>query len=167
MIWEAVSIDVWIKVRAAQLQFLVDQGIAEDFAEKLVEDRITSVSSTIPCLRHLSDYLKQPHPANLQQIPYFLVKNWFADLRRHHADDQRWPEWFKVELTNWIHQQDVPSEIKSLPDVGFSRKAKLTDLTESLPELRFAVRVLSDFDRDAWYEPTYALMLSNFLLESE
>lgn len=182
VIWEAVSIDVWIKVRAAQLQFLVDQGIAEDFAEKLVEDRITSVSSTIPCLRHLSDYLKQPHPANLQQIPYFLVKNWFADLRRHHADDQRWPEWFKVELTNWIHQQDVPSEIKSLPDVGFSRavafvpvfmaavtagKAKLTDLTESLPELRFAVRVLSDFDRDAWYEPTYALMLSNFLLESE
>jgi hypothetical protein len=136
----------------------------------------------IPCFMHLSEYLKQPHDANLQQLPYFLVKGWFEDLRRHHADDQRWPEWFQVELTNWVHQQNFPTEITTLPDVGFSRavaylpvfmaavtagKARFTDLSESLPELRFAVRVLSDFDRDAWYEPTYSLVLSNLLLETE
>lgn len=182
VIWETVSIQTWIKVRSAQIAFLVDQGIPEDFSERLVADRITSVSSMIPCLMHLTEYLKRPHNANLQQLPYFLIKGWFEDLRRHHADDQRWPEFLKVELTNWIHQHDFPQEIKSFPDVGFSRavafvpvfmaavtagKAKLTDLTESIPELKFAVRVLSDFDREAWYEPTYSLMLSNLLLESE
>lgn len=182
VIWETVNVQTWIKVRAAQRDFLVDQGIPEEFSEKLVEDRIRNVANIIPCFMHLSSYLREPKHVNLKQVPYAFAKMCFEDLRRNHADDQRWPEWFKVELTNWVHQQEFPAEIKSLPDVGFSRAvaflpvfmaavtagmANFTDLTESLPELKFAVRVLSDFDRDAWYEPTYSLMLSNFLLESE
>lgn len=182
VIWETVNVQTWIKARAAQHDFLVEQGIPEEFTEKLIDDRINSVAVTVPCFMHLADYLKQPRHVNLQQVPYVFAKMCFEDLRRNHADDQRWPEWFKVELTNWVHQQDFPAEIKTLPDVGFARsvaylpvfmaavtagKANFTDLTESLPELRFAVRVLSDFDRDAWYEPTYSLVLSNLLLESE
>jgi len=182
VIWETVNVQTWIKVRSAQREFFVDQGIPEEFSEKLVEDRINSVASTIPCFMYLADYLREPKHVNLKQAPYIFAKMCFEDLRRNHADDQRWPEWFGVELTNWVHQQDLSAEIKSLPDVSFSRavaflpvfmaavtagKAKFTDLTESLPELRFAVRVLSDFDRDAWYEPTYSLVLSNLLLETE
>jgi hypothetical protein len=182
VIWETVSVQTWITARAAQRDFILEQGIPEAFAEQLVEDRISNVSGTIPCFLHLARYLKQPQHENLEQVPYVFAKMCFGDLRRNHADDQRWPEWFKVELTNWIHQQDLPDEIKILPDVGFARavaflpvfmaavtagKAKFSDLTDSLPELRFAVRVLSDFDRDAWYEPTYSLVLSNLLLESE
>lgn len=182
VIWETVDVATWIKIRSAQHDFLLEQGIPEEFSERLIDDRINSVATTIPCFMYLANYLKEPKHVNLQQVPYFLAKEWFKDLRRNHADDQRWPEWFGVELTNWVHQQDLPAEIKSLPDVGFSRavtflpvfmaavtagKAKFTDLTESLPELRFAVRVLSDFDRDAWYEPTYSLVLSNLLLETE
>lgn len=182
VIWETVDVATWIRVRSAQHDFLLEQGIPEEFSERLIDDRINSVATTIPCFMYLANYLKEPKHVNLQQVPYFLAKEWFKDLRRSHADDQRWPEWFGVELTNWVHQQDLPAEIKSLPDVGFSRavtflpvfmaavtagKAKFMDLTESLPELRFAVRVLSDFDRDAWYEPTYSLVLSNLLLETE
>lgn len=182
VIWEAVNVQTWIKVRSGQHDFLVNQGIPEEFSEKLVEDRISSVASAIPCFMHLSSYLREPKHVNLEKAPYVFAKMCFEDLRRHHADDQRWPEWFKVELTNWVYQQNFPAEITTLPDVGFSRavaflpvfmaavtagKAKLTGLTESLPELKFAIRVLSDFDRDAWYEPTYSLVLSNLLLETE
>jgi hypothetical protein len=182
VIWEAVDVQTWVKARAAQRDFLMEQGIADEFAEKLIEDRIYNVASAIPCFVHLADYLKLPRHVNLKQVPYVFATICFKDLRRNHADDQRWPEWLKVELTNWVHQQDFPAEIKTLPDVGFARavaflpvfmaavtagKADFKELTESLPELRFAVRVLSDFDRDAWYEPTYSLVLSNLLLESE
>ncbi|ABM21364.1 hypothetical protein Maqu_4094 (plasmid) [Marinobacter nauticus VT8] len=182
VIWETVNVQTWIDVRAGQSNFLVDQGIPEELAEKLVEDRISSVATAIPCFMHLSNYLREPKHVNLEQVPYVFAKICFEDLRRNHADDQRWPEWFKVELTNWIHQQSFPAEITTLPDVGFSRavaylpvfmaavtagKTNFSDLTESLPELKFAVRVLSDFDRDAWYEPTYSLVLSNLLLETE
>ena len=182
VIWETVNVQTWIDVRAGQSNFLVDQGIPEELAEKLVEDRISSVANAIPCFMHLSNYLREPKHVNLEQVPYVFAKICFEDLRRNHADDQRWPEWFKVELTNWIHQQSFPAEITTLPDVGFSRavaylpvfmaavtagKANFSDLAESLPELKFAVRVLSDFDRDAWYEPTYSLVLSNLLLETE
>lgn len=182
VIWETVDVATWIRIRSAQQDFLLEQGIPEEFSKRFVDDRINSVMATIPCFMHLANYLKEPKHVNLQQVPYFLAKEWFKDLRRNHAGDQRWPEWFEVELTNWVHQQDLPAEIKSLPDVGFSRavafipvfmaavtagKAKFTDLTDSLPELRFAIRVLSDFDRDAWYEPTYSLVLSNLLLETE
>ena len=182
VIWETVNVKTWVKVRSRQHDYLVDQGIPEEFSEKLIEDRISSVASVIPCFMHLSDYLREPKHVNLQQVPYVFARMCFEDLRRNHADDQRWPEWFNVELTNWVNQQEFPTEISALPDVGFTRavaffpvfmaavtagKAGFTDLSESLPELRFAARVLSDFDRDAWYEPTYALVLSNLLLETK
>jgi len=182
VIWETISVQTWVDVRATQKRFLVEKGIPEEFAEKLVVDRISSVSEHIPCFAHLGEYLKEPGYQNLQQVPYVFAKYCFEDLRRNHADDQRWPEWFKVELTNWVHQQDLPDELKRLPDVGFSRavaylpifmaavtagKARFEDLTPSLPELKLGARVLSDFDRYGWYEPTYSLVLSNLLLQTE
>ncbi|MBR9869510.1 MAG: hypothetical protein GYB26_00015 [Gammaproteobacteria bacterium] len=182
VIWETVNVQTWIKLRARQHNFLVKQGIPEEFSEKLVEDRISKVASEIPCFAHLASYIREPKHVNLNQAPYLLAKVWFEELRRNHSGDQRWPEWLKMELAGWAYQQDFPAEITKLPDVGFSTsvaflpvfmaavtagRANFTDLSESLPELRFAVRVLSDFDRDAWYEPVYSLVLSNLLLETE
>lgn len=182
VIWETVDVHTWVYVRRSQKKLLVEKGLPEEFAEKVVQDRIKSVSESIPCFAHLAEYLKEPEHQNLQQVPYVFAKYCFEDLRRNHADDQRWPEWFKVELTNWIHQQDFPDELKRLPDVGFSRavaylpifmaavtagKARFEDLTPSLPELKLGARVLSDFDRYGWYEPTYSLVLSNLLLQTE
>lgn len=180
VIWETVNVQTWIKVRLAHRSFLIGQGLPEELSERLVNERVSSVATAIPCFLYLSDYLREPKSSKLKKVPYDFARICFEDLRRNHADDQRWPEWLKVELTNWIRQQNLPDEIKTLPDVAFSRavaflpvfmaavtagNADFTDLTDSLPELRFAVRVLSDFDRDAWYEPTYSLVLSNLLLE--
>ena len=182
VIWETVDVQTWVGVRASQKGFLVEKGIPEEFAETVVQDRINSVSESIPCFAHLTDYLRNPEHVNLQKAPYLFAKYCFEDLRRNHADDQRWPEWFKVELTNWVHQQDFPDELKRLPDVGFSRavaylpifmaavtagKARFEDLSPSLPELKLGVRVLTDFDRYGWFEPTYSLVLSNLLLQTE
>lgn len=182
VIWETVDVQTWVEVRASQRDFLVEKGIPEEFAETLVQDRIKSVSESIPCFAHLADYLRNPEHVNLQKVPYVLAKNWFEDLRRNHSDDQQWPEWFKVELTNWIHQQDFTDELKRLPNVGFSRavaylpifmaavtagKVRFEDLSPSLPELKLGVRVLSDFDRYGWFEPTYSLVLSNLLVQTE
>ena len=182
VIWETVDVQTWVDVRASQKGFLVEKAIPEEFAETLVQDRINSLSESIPCFAHLANYLKNPEHVNLQQVPYVFAKYCFEDLRRNHADDQRWPEWFKVELTNWIHQQDFPDELKRLPDVGFARavaylpifmaavtagKARFEDLSPSLPELKLGARVLTDFDRYGWFEPTYSLVLSNLLLQTE
>src|SRR5690554_2045222 len=109
--WETVDVQTWIKVRAAQHDFLVGQGIPDEFSKKLIEDRMGNVADTISCFMHLSNYLREPQHQDIKPAPYVLAKMWFEDLRRKHADDQRWPEWFKVELTNWVHQQNFPTEI--------------------------------------------------------
>lgn len=44
-----------------------------------------------------------------------------------------------------------------------AEKARLNDLGVPLPYLKFAVRLLADFDRQNWFNPAHALMVSYLL----
>lgn len=182
VIWETVTIQTWIDVISDHKDFLMEQGLPEVFVNTLIDDRVSSVSSMIPCFLHFAGYLKDPRSTNFHQAPYQLIRMFYEDLRRNHADDQRWPEWLDIELGDWIQDQSFPAEIKTLPDVHFSKavtympvflaavtagEADFNSLGAQLAKLRFAVRVLSDFDREGWYEPIYSLVLSNLLQDPQ
>ena len=46
-------------------------------------------------------------------------------------------------------------------------EVNLIALDSNITDIRFAVRVLSDFDREAWYEPVYAMVLSWLVANEE
>ncbi|MGA6403360.1 hypothetical protein [Pseudomonas aeruginosa] len=45
-------------------------------------------------------------------------------------------------------------------------KARITDLPATPAYLKFAIRLVSDFDRQGWFVPVHALMVS-YLLASQ
>ena len=81
-----------------------------------------------------------------------------------------------------IHLQNpVPEFLREITPVGFTKavsylpiflayvtagKATLNDLPVPMAYLKFAIRLVSDFDRQGWFAPTHALMVS-YLLASE
>lgn len=180
--WEAVTVDSWLRAQDTYHAFLSENGISDCFSKEFVAQRRAALSSSVPCFSHLSSYFGNPVPDNLIPIPLDtpnLIPEWYQQLRRRHAEDDRWPELMAHELTAWVNTQSLPSNIQQLADIHFARavtylpiflayvsagRVLLTELSENLPELQFAIRVLSDFDRDAWYEPVYAMVLSHLLL---
>ena len=182
VIWETITVDTWLKARERYQKNLIEQGVPEAVCEELLSERVAAVYSVVPCFQYLAPYFKDPKEANLQSVPYSAMRGWFDDLRRNHSDDHGWPELFADELDRWIQKQSFPSEIQNLPNVDFSKavaylpifmaavtagKADFDAFTNKIAELRFAVRVLTDFDRERWYLPAYSLMLSNLLLDSQ
>jgi len=179
VVWEQVTMASWLSARRNYRALL--QGIPDSAIEKLVENRQNSVAASIPCFRHLANYLSHDGSQPPRQLPLPLLAPWYQDLRRRHADDEWWPNDIAAELRFWIDKQDLPAEVAQLADVPFAQsaaflpifmahmtagQASLSDLTHNLPKLRFAIRVITDFDREAWYEPAYSLVLTHLLAKS-
>ena len=82
------------------------------------------------------------------------------------------------ELSRWIEQQQIPLKLKNLSLVSFTDavaylpifmafvtagRAQITDLPVTPAYLKFAIRLVSDFDRQGWFIPVHALMVSYLL----
>jgi hypothetical protein len=179
VIWEAISIANWRVAISCYKGFLIDSGIEEEFATSMLERRLIILSSSIPCFKDLSLYFLKSDLSSVRAIPLQLVlPQWYQQLRRRHADDPRWPDWYGNEFDLWLKNTDIPAEVKKLADMPYSRsvtylpvfmahltagQATLNQISSSAADIRFAARVVSDFDRDGWYEPVYSAVLSNLL----
>lgn len=181
VVWEGISIDTWLKAQKTYMNYLVQQGLPVETIEGFVEQRQRALADKVPVFRHLGPYMKSQDRSKLQASPLeLIIPGWYQDLRRRHADDQ-WPENLSDELTTWMNRQQLPEKIKHLSDIQFANaitylpffmahvtagKNSLSDFSKSVPETKFAIHLLSDFDREAWYEPVYAAVLSNLLEET-
>ena len=181
VIWESVSIASWQTTAARYREYLKENGIDETFIESLLERRVALLSSAIPCFKYLAKPLLSSDFSALPAPPLELtLSHWYQGLRRRHADDPRWPTWFADELNSWIAASDFPPEIKAMVDVPFATAVaytpifmacltagvvRLTDLAPETSGTRFAIKVLSEFDREGWFEPVYSTTLSNILME--
>tara|TARA_Y100000782_G_scaffold111396_1_gene139449 strand:- start:841 stop:4593 length:3753 start_codon:yes stop_codon:yes gene_type:complete len=181
VIWESISIDSWQATAAHYREYLKENGIDDTFIESLLRRRVELLSSAIPCFKYLatpllsSDFSALPTPPLEGTLPL-----WYQGLRRRHADDPRWPTWFADELSSWVAASDFPPEIKAMVDVPFATAVtytpifmacltagvvQLTDLAAETSGTRFAIKVLSEFDREGWFEPVYSTTLSNILVK--
>lgn len=180
VIWESISIDSWQAAAAHYREYLRENGIDDAFIETLLERRVALLSSAIPCFKYLAKPLLSSDFSALPAPPLeFTLPHWYQGLRRRHADDPRWPTWFADELSSWIAASDFQPEIKAMVDVPFATAVtytpifmacltagivQLTDLGPETSETRFAIKVLSEFDREGWFEPVYSTTLSNILM---
>ena len=178
VVWESIPIDTWFKVQKIYVDYLVQQGLSVEQAEGFAEQRQRVLADKVPVFRHLVRYMNVQDKSSLQVIPLeIVIPGWYRDLRRRHADAQ-WPENLSNELTNWINHQQLPESIQRLSDVRYANattylpvfmayvtagKISLGELSRNISEIKFGMRILSDFDREAWYEPVYATVLTSLL----
>jgi len=181
VIWESITIDTWLMAQRIYKDYLIELGLPVETVSSLVEQRQRVLADKVPVFRHLERYMNSQDESSLQAPPLELVlPGWYNELRRRQADNKRWPENLSAKLTHWMNRQEYPENIKRLSESRFSHavtylpifmahvtagKASLNDLSKNIVEVKFGIHLLSDFDREGWYEPVYSTVLTNLLGE--
>ncbi|MCT8165479.1 MULTISPECIES: STY4851/ECs_5259 family protein [unclassified Pseudomonas] len=179
VIWEATSLRLWAEVYQYFLRSLHDLGLPQVLIRNLEENRASVLRAVVSGFDHVDDYLHTGKCASLTKVPpEAALPIWCGQLRQVHGSNRRWPTELSSELGTWISRQELPAQLKTLSAVGYANaviylpifmafvtaeKARLNDLGVPLPYLKFAVRLLADFDRQNWFNPAHALMVSYLL----
>lgn len=179
IIWETITLEQWKHSVANFREYLISLGIAEIAVDGILTDKFRSVGNVIPAIKYFSEYLLTSSQEKVHAVPIAATfPHWYQELRRRHCDDDRWPEFMGEELKTWMIAQADSQQFHNEINMDYERsvvffpifmayltsgRSIIEDLEYDIAETRFALRVLSDFDREAWYEPVYALVLSNLI----
>ncbi|THK40640.1 hypothetical protein E8Q33_12295 [Methylophaga sp. SB9B] len=179
IIWETITLEQWRHAVAHFREYLISLGIAEIAIDGILSDKFRSVGNVIPAIKYFSEHLLTISQEKVHAVPIAATfPHWYQELRRRHCDDDRWPEFMGEDLKNWMISQVDSYQFQNEINMDYERsvvffpifmayltsgRSTIEDLRYGKAETRFALRVLSDFDREAWYEPVYALVLSNLI----
>lgn len=179
VIWEAISIDQWKIALQTYVEGVSQQfGLPKQMVTSSAKSRMGLLSVQVPLFKNLSDELCEEDLKVSNGVPLQLVLPiWLGDLRVRQEDAQ-WPVILNEALSNWVRQHEDYAWIQELEMPGYMRSivympvfaacltagvASLSELEAEEAALRFGFRILSDFDRDSWYEPVYSATLSGLL----
>jgi hypothetical protein len=179
VIWEAITVEQWRSALRVYVQGMSQQfGIPEEMVKSSAKARMGLLSVQVPLFKDLSGELCEGDIKVSNGVPLQLVLPiWLGELRARQEDAQ-WPVILNEPLSNWIRQQDDYAWMHDLQMPGYMRSVvympifaacltaggtSLSELETEDAALRFGFRVLSDFDRDGWYEPVYSATLSGLL----
>lgn len=180
MIWEVITVEQW---QAAIQQYVVgiaeEFGLAEQIMHKKARERIQQLSTQVPVFKNLSGVLCDAEQTLSGALPLqVILPAWLNELRAHHGEGVWWPTNMGEPLGRWIQAQGDYAWLKDLtmpehahavifmPVFAACLTAGVTDLSSlgvDYVEQRFGFRVLSDFDRNRWYEPVYSATLLGLL----
>lgn len=182
VIWEAVPLPLWVQAYQLFHDSMRLTGLPEALITNLVTNRANVLRCIVSGFDYLGDYLSTGNRSSLTRLPpESVLPIWYQDLRRLHESNQNWPTLLGSELSRWIERQQLPPLVKALSLMEFTDavaylpifmafvtagKARITDLPTTPAYLKFAIRLVSDFDRQGWFIPTHALMVS-YLLASQ
>lgn len=180
LIWESIPLQLWANVYGRIRDWLASNGLADSYQSSLLANRTAALSTVVPGFDQFGPYLETGDGRTLPRVPplEFILPDWYQTLRRTHADNRDWPPMLGERLKAWIkHREPAFSrEITGLSIVGFSDavtylpiflahvtsgKATLDELSGDPLTLKFAIKLVADFDRALWYNPVYALLVSH------
>lgn len=180
VIWEAVTVEQWKTALRVYVQGVSHQfGIPEEMVKSSAKSRMRLLSAQVPLFRDLSEGLCEDDlKPSSGGVPLRLVLPiWLGELRARQEDTQ-WPVILNDPLNVWVRQHEDYAWMLGLEMPGYMKSvvympvfaacltaglATLSELAADDSDLRFGFRVLSDFDRDGWYEPVYSATLSGLL----
>lgn len=182
VIWEAVPLPLWVQAYRLFHDCMRLTGLPEALVNNLVSNRANVLRCIVSGFDYLGDYLSTGNRSALTRLPpASVLPIWYQDLRRLHESNRNWPTLLGSELSRWVDRQRLPPLVKALSLVEFTDavaylpifmafvtagKARITDLPATPAYLKFAIRLVSDFDRQGWFVPVHALMVS-YLLASQ
>jgi len=183
VIWECLPLPLWVSTYADFRGWLTQLGLPGAMIESLESNRKTVLRSVVSGFDYLGDYLSTGDKRSLTKAPVeYVLPDWYQHLRRNHESNQKWPTELGHELSHWADKQDLPRLVTALSLIEFSDavtylpifmayvtagKATLSVLPGDVAYLKFAIRMLSDFDRQGWYTCVHAMMVSYLLASSD
>lgn len=177
VVWERVTIFQWSRAVNNYAEGVSKQfGIPAEQVRWQAVRRMELLANQVPAFRYLAEQISGVrNVASADSLPLkILLPMWLQELRSRH-EDADWPTNLIDPLTQWIRCQEEFSWMLDLPMPAYMRSvciipvfsaflsAELTgfrDLPADDAAVRLGIRVLSDFDRDGWYEPVYSAVLS-------
>jgi hypothetical protein len=182
VIWECIPLPLWSATYRCFRDWLAQQALPDVLQQHLLENRKAVLPAVVSGFDHVGNYLESGDVSRLQKVPVqFILTEWYQALRRTHEANDHWPTDLGSVLSAWVQKQDLPAQIKRLSQITYSDavtylpifmayvtagKAQLDDLRLNTAYLKFAIKMLSDFDRSTWYNCVHAMMVS-YLLASD
>lgn len=182
VIWETIPLPLWVRAHRLFHNAMRLTGLPEVLVNNLVSNRASVLRFIVSGFEYLGDYLSTGSRSSLIKLPpENVLPIWYQELRRFHEANRNWPTLLGRELSNWIEGQQLPPLVKALSLAEFTDavtylpifmayvtagRARITDLPATPAYLKFAIRLISDFDRQGWFVPAHALMVS-YLLASQ
>ncbi|WP_417420730.1 STY4851/ECs_5259 family protein [Halomonas sp.] len=182
VIWETIPLPLWVRAYRLFQDSMRLTGLPEALVNNLVSNRANVLRFIVSGFEYLGDYLSTGNRSSLTKLPpENVLPIWYQGLRRFHEANQNWPTLLGRELSDWIEEQELPPLVKTLSLTEFTDavtylpvfmafvtagRARITDLPSTPAYLKFAIRLISDFDRQGWFVPAHALMVS-YLLASQ
>lgn len=176
IIWEAVPMPVWVSAFKKFVNALSATGLPEAYIKNLEKNRDSVLRFVVPGFDYLDGYLQTGDRGKLKALPIEeILPQWVMTLRTSHDSDQGWPVQLSDELHLWISKRPQPDVIKNMAEIGYMRaviympvfmahvtagKAKLSELSVPAAYRNNAIRMISEFDRQQWYLPVHALLVS-------
>lgn len=182
VIWESTPLPLWSTVYRRFRDWLALQALPDVLQHHVLENRRAVLPAVVSGFQYVNNYLETGNTNRLQKVPVQLVlPEWYQSLRRTHEANNNWPTELGSVLSAWVERQALPVQIKNLSQIEYTDavtylpifmayvtagKAQLGDLHVSPAYLKFAIKMVSDFDRSAWYTCVHAMMVS-YLLASD
>lgn len=182
VIWESISLPLWMAVMQKYKTWLSDTGLPAALQDSVINNRSEVLPAVVPGFEYLKGYLISGDHEQLQAAPLVQVLPiWYQGLRQQFPVVEEWPEILADALSCWIQQQALAAEIQSLSLIHetdavtylpifmahvSAGQAQLADLGLDLPLVKFAIRLLADFDRQHWYLPVHSLTVSYLLAKT-
>ncbi|MGY2490984.1 STY4851/ECs_5259 family protein [Cupriavidus sp. CP313] len=181
-LWECIPLPQWPVAYGKFKAWLNTKGFSESITESVLQSRLAVLRHVVSECEELGRYLETGDARTLPRVPLeSILPGWYQTLRRTHEANDRWPQDLGLHLKEWIRRQKLPAAVINLSLVDYSDAvtilpifmayvsaglAKIEDLPVSEARLKFSIRLLADFDREAWYAPCHGMVVS-YLLHSQ
>lgn len=185
VLWECIPLPVWAGAYGQFRAWLGAEGLPTVLVDSVLKNRRAMLSAVVSGVKEVGSYLETGNPRHLRKLPIeTILPAWYQQLRRAHEANERWPIDLGVALKEWIAKQALPRPVANLSAIDFSDAVTLLPIfmafvTAGLTTVdalaahrprayvKFAIKMVADFDRDGWYTPVHSLMVSYLLAASE
>lgn len=182
VIWECTALPLWATVYQRFRDWLAQQALPEVLQRHVLTNRRAVLPAVVSGFQYVDNYLETGNASHLKKAPVHLIlPEWYQWLRRTHEANNHWPTDLGSALSAWVRRQELPAQIKSLSQIEYTDavtylpifmayvtagKVQLDALHASSAYMKFAIKMISDFDRSGWYACVHAMMVS-YLLASD
>ena len=179
VIWEFITLTGWHEAYAGYAAWLETSGVPKILVGNILTQRSHILERLISGYGDMASFVLSGDSAELKRIfPGGILAFFFQELRRNYPDFDSWPSYLGSTLRQWVINQEVEKELAShsnthetnavayLPVfLGYVTAGKATpdDLGVNSDFLKFAIRVIADFDRQGWFVPAHAAV-TNYLM---
>ncbi|KMQ79133.1 hypothetical protein BPMI_00565 [Candidatus Burkholderia pumila] len=180
MIWECVSLPQWAAGLSAVRRGLDARRLPDAFSESLLLNRCHLLQHVLGSFgeNELTPYLETGDARVLQKYRIDLLLPHLYQNLRHVHEGGHWPTELGFALRDWLGRQNLLPQVLTLSRAEYTDavailsifmayvttwRTTIEELKTSRSYARFAIKMVSDFDRMNWYVPAHGLMISYLL----